>query len=163
MVRLTDLTWQDLRHRLTQGEVPTSAELAEALQRHGATGIPDDIRRVMAERLSKAPTPRRGRPKHTTEDQRKRDEWILSVYNRVTQLRARGMRRAEAAKAYADESGEKVEYVNDLLVNHAPRVRRKYPARAVSVGQWRQYEATDHAPVPESIRELFPPDQRPKA
>ncbi len=163
MVRLEDTKWSALRHRLKQGEVLTSAEMAEVLQRYGGTGIPDDIRHVLAERLSKAPTPRRGRPKHTPEDERIREAWILSVYNRVTQLRSRGMRKADAVKAYAAESGRSVEYIADLLVNHAPRVRRKHPALAFSVERWREMEsqAPDETrafdPAPETVPDI-PPD-----
>jgi hypothetical protein len=152
MVRLSDLRWRELRARLAHGDVLTSAELADLLQAFGRDGIPDDIRAVLVERLRKAPTPGKGRPRQTAEGERKRTAWVLSIYNRVNQHWARGGKKAEAIAKTAAEYDRSVEYIRDILKNHAPKARRECPTLAFSRTQWREWESKK----PEEIQEKTP-------
>ncbi|MFN8858774.1 MAG: hypothetical protein ACK5ZR_00450 [Gemmatimonadaceae bacterium] len=160
--------WEPIRARLAEGDVLSSSAMADALQRHGGQGIPDDIRTLFGERLRRAPTPgRKGRPKHTAEQERLREMWVLSLYNRVEQIRARGIKKADAIKQYAQEAEMKEGSVEELLANEAPRVRRKHPNMAFNAASWRTFAANAAPPFDwstiEHTRWRKPaPDQKPE-
>lgn len=145
MAKPSHFVWGYLRRRIAGGDTITSAELADLLQQHGGTGVPDDVRSLFVQRLRTAPTPKMGRPKSTDEDKRKRAAWVLSIYNTVERLRSRGVKKSEAVKEAAAEWQITTNYIQDILKNHAPAVRRRYPGLAISRAQWREWEAEDQS------------------
>jgi hypothetical protein len=129
MVRLSDLRWRGLAWRIQQGEVIANEELADAVERSGARGIPDDVRALIAERLRAMPHPKRprGRPAQTENDRRAHLLRALILESMLhfewARLGGRRGKKGDALDHVASEAGLKTSTLTRILSHDAPAAR----------------------------------------